>query len=145
MNNYNYILLFLSITLLLFTSGCKNRQVTQLLDPPTETILSETLSPETSVENPASSQAITQENTTSNEQENEDEEQKEEIAPTPDKADITGHTTTLIIAESANIDDIDERALLLNELDALLDSVFDSLENLEENPITEDMTDFGGE
>lgn len=58
--------------------------------------------------------------------------------------DSTDSDQSVVVAESENLDDVDERAIILNELDTLLSDVLSSLDELEENPITEDLTDLGG-
>lgn len=62
--------------------------------------------------------------------------------PSPDTAPPV--STNIIVAESENLDDVDERAILLNELDAMLSNVLTTLDDMEENPITEDVTNLGG-
>lgn len=183
-----YVLILLCMLLLLpYSTGCKNRQVTSLIDPSTkgspltaddtssdtlndslsssetkiDSSLSDSPAEESSLDNTGSttsdSDPDASDNTDSSSvsalpgKDNVNPDQSETTTSTPssDTTTNSGSTTTtqdpVVIAESENLDDVDERAMILNELDALLNDVLTSLDELDENPITEDLTNIGGQ
>lgn len=166
-----YQLIILLIFCLLLISGCKNRQVKQLIELPstTDSISSDIDSDSINTDNQEEPfvDTSTQSGSGTNDTSDSDSDSDSASASTSDSTELTMEasqtatsvstssdqstetpsstpltTSPVIIAESVNIDDVDERAMILNELDSLLNSVLTSLDDLDENPITEDINDW---
>lgn len=127
------LIIGLIITLLL--SGCQARQVNKVIDQPQDI-------PE------PSTQAITEAPTeivesstvtTTNESSSEPTSENKIIQPEVSQTTVVETTKdTVIIAKSEDLNDLDERTMILNEIDALLDEALNNLDALQEDEISND-------
>lgn len=154
--------LLFSTLFLILVSGCQNRKVTSLvevnqnsIDASQESNVSETQStqpkPTQSTDStelinetpPSVAETVPSENTN-------DSSDTEKIPPAASSDDKENQPTVqensktsnaqdqIIIAKSEDLEDIDERTLILNEIDDLLDSTLGSLDELEADTLLDD-------
>ncbi|PKM52102.1 MAG: hypothetical protein CVV02_03690 [Firmicutes bacterium HGW-Firmicutes-7] len=65
----------------------------------------------------------------------------DDVKPQPDEEEYSNSSNLqkpIIIAKSEDLEDINERTLILNEIDDLLDTTLSSLEKLEEDTLSDD-------
>lgn len=147
---------------MLLVVGCRERQVTRVMDVTTNDLTDEVVTPTDepmvieltepeSATNTMDEDSIIQNESVENQDEYEvstikaPEEVEDGLNSTIDEV-IDEKTETVIIAKSENLEDIDERALMLKELDELLEDVLTTLDEVEEDDLSDDnMFDEGGD
>jgi hypothetical protein len=149
------LLVGLVITMLLVV-GCRERQVTKVIDVTTNGLTGE----EVTAKDQKKSETIEQKEATSTPEvetitqyESVDKSEEPETPPTkvleivePTEEVIDEKIETVIIAKSENLEEIDERALMLKELDTLLEDVLTTLDAVEDDDLSDDnMFDEGGD
>ncbi|PKM69097.1 MAG: hypothetical protein CVU95_00500 [Firmicutes bacterium HGW-Firmicutes-2] len=149
------LLVGLVITMLLVV-GCRERQVTKVIDVTTNGLTgeevtgkdqkeSETIEPK-EVTSTSEVEAITQYESVDNSKEPETPSEKVLEVEESIEEVIDEKIETVIVAKSENLEDIDERALMLKELDELLEDVLTTLDAVEDDDISNDnMFDEGGD
>jgi hypothetical protein len=146
------LLLLLAITLLLVV-GCKERQITKVMNVPEHDLAIDEATPidvQKAIEpiepivpiEPEEMAKIIEEDSESDV--NKDEIEAPSIKPSDEVIDEK--TETIIVAKSENLEEVDERALMLKELDALLEDVLTKLDAVEEDDLSDDnLFDEGGD
>jgi len=154
------LLLLFSIISILMT-GCKERQITKVIDVTEHDLASdkiiikddqeniELIEPEDGT-NTIKEDAITQYESTEDHDNSETSTTKdlEEEAIVDDLTNnvIDEKAETVIVAKSENLEEIDERALMLKELDELLEDVLTTLDAVEDDDLSdENLFDEGGD
>ncbi|PKM57304.1 MAG: hypothetical protein CVU98_06810 [Firmicutes bacterium HGW-Firmicutes-3] len=149
------LLVGLLLTMLLVV-GCKERQVTKVMDVTINGITGEEVTADDQKESEkiepkeatstSEEETITQYESVENSNEPEAPSTKASELDEPSNEVIDEKKETVIIAKSENMEDIDERALMLKELDELLEDVLTTLDAVEEDDLSDDnMFDEGGD
>lgn len=154
------LFLLLGITLLLM-AGCKERQVTKVMNVPEQDLaideatpidVQKAIEPIESIEPDETTETV-EEDSESDEKKDENEapstktsDEVEEVIDSSSDEIIDEKAETVIVAKSENLEEIDERALMLKELDALLEDVLTKLDAVEEDDLSDDnLFDEGGD
>lgn len=159
------LVFLLGITTLLM-AGCKERQVSKIIDVATNDVTDDGVktsddSEDTELTEPEATVPAQEEDSMTEYESAENKDNPEASTTEIPKAtdvnkdstidkvideEIDEKTETVIVVKSENLEEIDERALMLKELDDLLESVLATLDEVEEDDLSEDNTfDEGGD
>lgn len=140
--------LILCTVFILLLTGCQGRTTRQLID--TESLIPPTTQLSSQEVNTVDDQAIPEVTTTKGSEEVLEITTTNTDMNTPTEAtvlssenaskdsEVTESSQSIIVAKSEDLNEIDERTMILNEIDALLDRTLNSLDQLEEDAISDE-------